>query len=58
MKHDLHITLSVEATDKLFSEYCRRVTGCKPNFSKSSIIEELIIEHLELADKHFDINNI
>ena len=53
------VTLSDEAVDKLFSEYCRNlgVKGSKLR-TKSRIINELIIEHLPEPSKHFDMANI
>ena len=55
------VTLSDEAVDKLFSEYCRSLDNfskCRKLRTKSKIINELIIEHLPEPSKHFDIANI
>lgn len=58
MKETFKITLSAETTDRLFAEYCRRVQAREKRFSKSSIIEDLIMELLPVATSKFDINNI
>lgn len=58
MSNRLFITLSEEATNRLFAEYCKRVQAKNPRFTKSSIIEELLMEHLPAATIKFDINNI
>ena len=57
-KEKLLVSLSAEATNRLFTEYCKRIQSRKKRFSKSSIIEELVMAHLPEATKHFDINNI
>lgn len=58
MSNRLSVTLSDEATNRLFTEYCKRVQAKNPRNSKSSIIEHLIMEHLPVATMQFDINNI
>lgn len=57
-KQKILISLSEESVDRLFTEYGKRVIDRNPNFSKSSIVEELILMYLPAATKHFDINNI
>lgn len=57
-KETFKITLSAEATNRLFTEYCRRVQAREKRFSKSSIVEDLIMELLPVSTSQFDINNI
>lgn len=45
-KNVFKITLSNEAIDKLVAEHCRRVQAREKRFTKSSIIEDLIISKL------------
>lgn len=58
MNQAYKITLSDEANDRLFTEYCRRIQAKEKRFSKSKILEDLIMSHLPEATRHFDINNI
>ncbi|MGU8909756.1 hypothetical protein ACV3VG_11395 [Clostridium perfringens] len=47
-KNVFKITLSNEAFDKLVAEHCRRVQAREKRFTKSSIIEDLIISKLQV----------
>lgn len=58
MNQAFKITLSAEAADRLFTEYCKRIQAREKRFSKSKILEDLIMAHLPEATQHFDINNI